>query len=101
MKSRKHKEAFWLTNLVEFQIFLLWRVLENHFRKKVMGRLWKKLLCVHIRLSTFCRLPWILAQLLMDKIKTYCLPYQELETKPFCAAFRFMTSQISPDLGRM
>lgn len=67
---KKAQGSLLVNEFSEFQIFLSWRDLENHFRKEVMGFLQKKLLCVHVRLSTFCRLPGILAQPLMEKIKT-------------------------------
>lgn len=97
MKSRKHKEAFWLTNLVRFRFSSCgesWKITSGK-------RLWvahRRKLCMHTWLRVFCSLPWILAQPLMDKIKTYWLLFQELETKLFCATFRFMTSQFSPRL---
>lgn len=84
MKSRKHKEAFWLMNLVRFRLSSH-GVLENHFRKECYGSLIEET-ALHACIT------WSILQAtgdcglnLIDKI------ILGIGKHTFCVAFRFMT----------
>lgn len=97
-KVKKIQGSLLVNEFSEFQIFLPGRVLENHFRRACYGSLIEEsALCAYK-----CRAPsaWILARPSMNKIETYWWMYQELETKPFCAAFSFDKSDFSETWDR-
>lgn len=86
-KSKKYKEAFWLTNLVSFKFSSCGESWKITSEKRLLVT-YRRDICMHMR-QCVLQVTWSLAQPLMDAIETYWL----LNLKQnHCVAFRFMTS---------